>query len=118
MKSNGYFQIKAQTKNKDVNESKQVALETLKKFLAEPVDQERFDDARDNIIGGFALETSSNSNILTYLSVIGFYDLPLTYLDDFISYIEKTSPDSVQDSFKRLINTDNLVILTVGKTQP
>ncbi len=118
MKSNGYFQIKAQTKNKDVNESKQVALETLKKFLAEPVEQDRFDDARDNIIGGFALETSSNSNILTYLSVIGFYDLPLTYLDDFISYIEKTSPDSVQDSFKRLINTDNLVILTVGKTQP
>ena len=117
MKSNGYFQIKAQTKNKDVNVSRQVALETLEKFIKEPVDQERFDDAKDNIIGGFALETSSNSNILTYLSVIGFYDLPLTYLDDFISYIEKTSPDSVQDSFKRLINTDNLVILSVGKTQ-
>src|SRR6056300_1392544 len=48
MKSNGYFQIKAQTKNKDVNVSRQVALETLEKFIKEPVDQERFDDAKDN----------------------------------------------------------------------
>ncbi|NBQ34473.1 MAG: insulinase family protein [Gammaproteobacteria bacterium] len=50
MKSNGYFQIKVQTKNKDVNVSRQVALETLRKFLAEPVDQERFNDAKDNIL--------------------------------------------------------------------
>jgi zinc protease len=33
MKSNGYFQIKAQTKNKDVNVSRQVALETLRSLL-------------------------------------------------------------------------------------
>jgi hypothetical protein len=40
-----------------------------------------FQDGKDNIIGGFALQTASNANILTYLSIIGFYNFPLDYLD-------------------------------------
>jgi hypothetical protein len=38
---------------------------------------EKLQDGKDNIIGGFALQTASNANILTYLSIIGFYNLPL-----------------------------------------
>jgi len=114
MKSNGYFLIKLQTKNSQTQQAKNIALTTLKNFINNPIDAQKLQDGKDNIIGGFALETASNLNILTYLSIIGFYDLPLTFLNDFIAKIEKIDTKDVQKAYKRLINMDKLVVLSVG----
>jgi zinc protease len=49
----------------------------LNNFINNNIDEQKLQDGKDNIIGGFALQTASNANILTYLSIIGFYNLPL-----------------------------------------
>jgi zinc protease len=117
MQSNGYFLLKLQTKNKQANEAKDIAIETLKKFINNPISTEQLKDGKDNIIGGFALETASNANILTYLSIIGFYNLPLDYLSSFTDKIEDISIKDIQSAFNRLIDMNNLVVLSVGQSK-
>ncbi len=117
MQSNGYFLIKLQTKNSQADQAKKVALETLKNFRNNAIDPQKLQDGKDNIIGGFALETASNANILTYLSIIGFYELPLDFLGTFIDKIKPISAYDIQKAYKSLINMDKLVVLSVGATK-
>ena len=115
MQSNGYFLLKLQTKNQQTSAAKNIALQALKDFISQPIDEAQLTHGKDNIIGGFALETSNNSDILTYLSVIGFYDLPLDYLANFVTHIKDISAKDIQTAFNRLIDMDKLIILSVGK---
>lgn len=115
MVSNGFFVIKLQTKNEQAEKAKKITLEALKNFVKNPIDAQKLQDGKDNIIGGFALELASNANILTYLSIIGFYDLPLDYLSSFTDKIKDISAQDIQTAYDRLIDTEKLVILTVGR---
>ena len=114
MKSNGFFLINLQTKNSQADQAKKVVLETLKNFRNNEIDPQNLQDGKDNIIGGFALQTASNANILTYLSIIGFYELPLDYLSSFTNKIKDISAKDIKNAYERLINMKKLVILTVG----
>jgi len=114
MKSNGFFLIKLQTKNSQTQQAKQLVLNTLENFIKKPIDPQLLQDGKDNIVGGFSLETSSNANILTYLSIIGFYELPGNFLSSFTKKIDAISEKEVQSAFRRLINLNKLIILSVG----
>lgn len=114
MQSNGYFLLKLQTKNATADAAKNIALKTLKDFISQPINTPQLQDGKDNIIGGFALQTASNANILSYLSVIGFYDLPLDYLNTFTDKIKNISAQEVQNAFNKLIDMDKLIVLSVG----
>ena len=115
MQSNGSFIVKLQTKNAQASEARKIAIQTLNNFINNNIDEQKLQDGKDNIIGGFALQTASNPNILTYLSVIGFYNLPLDYLDIFTDKIKGISTQDIQNSFAHLINTDKLIIVSVGQ---
>lgn len=115
MKSNGSFLIKLQTKNDQANQAQKIAIKTLKNFLNHPISKQQLQDGKDNIAGVFALEMASNANILTHLSIIGFYDLPFDYLNRFTDKIENISTKDIQMAFSRLINMDKLIILGVGQ---
>jgi zinc protease len=115
MQSNGFFMMRMQTKNSQTEEAKKIAIRTLEYFISQPMTQQQLQDGKDNIIGGFALETASNANILTYLSIIGFYNLPLDYLSGFTDKIKDISAEDIQKSYERLIDMDKLIVLSVGK---
>ncbi len=115
MQSNGSFTMKLQTKNAQANKARKIAVQTLNNFINNNIDKQKLQDGKDNIIGGFALQTASNANILTYLSIIGFYNLPLDYLDTFTDKIKDISTQDIQNAFAQLINTDKLVIVSVGQ---
>ncbi|CAC9508214.1 FIG015287: Zinc protease [uncultured Gammaproteobacteria bacterium] len=115
MQSNGSFIMKLQTKNAQANKARKIAVQTLNNFINNNIDKQKLQDGKDNIIGGFALQTASNANILTYLSIIGFYNLPLDYLDTFTDKIKDISTQDIQNAFAQLINTDKLVIVSVGQ---
>ncbi|MDC0903974.1 pitrilysin family protein [Candidatus Thioglobus sp.] len=115
MKSNGFFLINLQTKNSQANQAKKVVLETLKNFRNNEINPQNLQDGKDNIIGGFALKTASNANILTYLSIIGFYDLPLDYLSSFTNKIKDISAKDIKNAYERLIDMDKLIVLSVGR---
>ncbi len=114
MQQPGAFQIGLQTKNEQVDEALRVVRKTVRDFVANGVTEAELRAAKQNIIGGFPLRIDSNRKILDYLSVIGFYHLPLTYLDDFQARVEQVSARSIHEAFRRRINPDAMATVMVG----
>lgn len=60
------------------------------------------------------MRIDSNKKILGYLSMIGFYELPLTYLEDFNKQVGDITVEQVNDAFKRRVNVDQFATVIVG----
>ncbi|HLP98696.1 MAG TPA: pitrilysin family protein [Sideroxyarcus sp.] len=114
MQQPGAFQIGLQTKKEQADESLRLVRQTLRTFVDKGVTEKELRAAKQNIIGSFPLRIDSNKKILDYLSVIGFYELPLTYLDDFTVRVKKVTTKQVRDAFKRRIDPDALATVIVG----
>lgn len=110
----GPFQIGLQTKREQANDALKVVNETLTRFIQNGVTEEELKAAKSNITGGFPMRIDSNNKILDYLSVIGFYKLPITYLDDFNKEVNKVTAAQIKDAFNRRIKTDDFVSVIVG----
>ena len=110
----GPFQIAVQTKKQTTQDALKVAQDTLAKIVSEGPTPEELDAAKQNIIGGFPLRIDSNKKILDYLSIIGFYRLPLTYLDDFPVQIERLTLDQIKDAWRRRIHPERMVTVVVA----
>jgi zinc protease len=114
MQQPGAFQIGLQTKKEQVDEALQVVRKTLRDFVDKGVTEDELRAAKQNIIGGFPLRIDSNRKILDYLSVIGFYELPLTYLDEFQARVEQVDVRAINDAFRRRIDPDAMATVIVG----
>ena len=110
----GPFQIGLQTKRDQADAALTLVRETLDKFIKDGVTEAELKAAKQNIMGGFPMRIDSNGKILDYLSMIGFYHLPLTYLDDFNQNISKVTTAQIKDAFSRRINPNNMVTVVVG----
>lgn len=117
MQQPGAFQIGLQTKKEQADESLRLVRQTLRTFVDKGVTEKELRAAKQNIIGGFPLRIDSNKKIIDYLSVIGFYELPLTYLDDFTTRVDKVTTRQIHDAFKRRIDPDALATVIVGASE-
>jgi zinc protease len=114
LKQPGPFQIGMQTKKQDADTALKVARETLVNFIKTGPTAAELKQAKNNIILGFPLRIDTNREILDYLGVIGFYDLPLSYLDDFTHQVDKVTAREIQDAFKRRVDPDKMATVIVG----
>ena len=110
----GPFQIGLQTKKDQADDAMKVVNETLGKFMQNGVTDKELKAAKSNIIGGFPMRIDSNSKILDYLSIIGFYKLPANYLEDFNKQVAKVTTAQIKEAFNRRVKPDNFVSITVG----
>jgi zinc protease len=88
--------------------------ETVETFIENGPSQAQIDDAKQNITGGFALRVDSNSKIADYLAVIGFYNLPLDYLEQFNEKINAVMLADVKTAFKKRVHPDKMLTVMVG----
>jgi zinc protease len=56
----------------------------------------------------------SNSDVLNYLSLINYYNLPQDYLNTFTSRISNITKKDIMKSFKDEIDVNKLITLVVG----
>jgi zinc protease len=110
----GPFVIGAQTQRAQAGEALQAMLATLRKFVDEGPTEAELAAAKQNVVGGFVLRVDSNEKILEYLALIGFYDLPLDYIERFPREIEKVTRQQVRDAFRRRIDPARMVTVVVG----
>lgn len=110
----GPFLMGLQTKNDQADQAREVMLDTLRRFIESGPSEAELTAAKKNITGGFPLRIASNSDIVGYLAVIGFYDLPLDYLDRFTDRIESVTAERIKDAFARRLHPDRLAIVVVG----
>ena len=67
-------------------------------------------------ITGLTVARSTAIIILNYVVAIGYYKLPLDYLNTFNNNIEEVTVDKIKDVFKRRLSPEKFVIVTVGKS--
>jgi zinc protease len=114
MKLPGAYQIGLQTKKNQADEALQLVDATLHEFIDTGVTKKELHASKQNIIGGFPLRIDSNKKIVDYLSVIGFYELPLTYLDDFVGNVDRVTIEQIRAAYKRRVNPDAMATVIVG----
>jgi zinc protease len=114
MAQDGPYVFGLQTRNDQLDEALEVMRDTLKTFHEEGPTQEELVAARKNITGGFALRVDSNSKIVEYLAMIGFYGLPLDYLETFNTRVEAVTREQIRAAFRRRVPVDNMTTVIVG----
>lgn len=114
MAQSGPFQIGLQTKKEQADEALKVTRDTVAEFLRDGPTAAELKAAKDNLIGGFSLRIDSNSKILQNIAAIGFYQLPLDYLDTWTAKVAAVTTAQVKDAFNRKLQMDKLSIVVVG----
>lgn len=110
----GPFQIGLQTKREQAADAIRVVGEVLDGFMKTGPTEKELASAKKNLINGQALRIDSNAKLLGYLSAIGFYGLPLTYLDDFPAKVGAVTVKDVREAFARHVKPENLVTVVVA----
>ncbi|MDD5273003.1 MAG: pitrilysin family protein, partial [Methylovulum sp.] len=111
----GPFLISLQTRNDQTAEAIKVLNQTLADYIAKGPTEAELKAAKQNINGGFAMRFDNNKKLATYVGMIGFYELPLDYLDTFQANIDKVTVASITDTLKRRVPLNLLQTVTVGK---
>jgi len=114
MRAKGPFIMGLQTKNDQTDEALKVLQNTLHDYVTKGPTEEELKSSRQNITGGFALRIDSNRKIVEYIAMIGFYGLPMDYLDTFNKHIEAINHNKISKAFKKCIFPDKMVTVIVG----
>jgi len=110
----GPFQIGLQTKRSQAKEAIAVSRDVLAGFLKDGPDAEELAAAKANLTGSFPLRLDSNKKILDNVAVIGFYGLPLDYLDNYQAKVRAVTVDDVKRAFSRYVRPADLMTVTVA----
>lgn len=114
----GPFVIGLQTAREQTDVALDVVRTVLDRFLAEGPTEEELAAARANLAGGFALRIDSNAKILGHLALIGFYRLPLDYLDHWTERIDAVTLEQVRAAFARVLDARRMATVVVGAGAP
>lgn len=118
MLSAGAFTIGLQTQRDQAGEALAVVRKTLADYVANGPSEKELAAAKRNIVGGFPMRIDSNRKIHEHLGLIGFYDLPLDYLERFVPAIEQLTAADIRAAFARMIDPARVVTVVVGAEAP
>ena len=111
----GVFVASLQTDCSQAQQALQVLTDTIQNFISEGPPAERLAAAKQNLIGGWPLRVDSNSEIIEYIAMIGFYGLPLDYLKTFPERVAAVSAEEIKDAFARRVDLERAATVVVGK---
>jgi zinc protease len=114
MREAGPYQFGLQTRNEQTEEALKVLRDTVQQFIKNGPTQQQLDAAKQNITGGFALRVDSNRELIGYVAMLGFYELPLDYLDTFKDNINAISVEQIKTVFQQLVDPEKMITVLVG----
>jgi zinc protease len=114
MRQQGPWMLSLQTATNNAPEALAVVKETLAGLLAD-IPESELQEHKDNIIGSFALETDSNKDIVGYLAMMGFYQLPLTWMEDFPKQVAALDRQQLLAVVRRHLQPEQWTGVLLGK---
>lgn len=118
MQVRGPFMINLQTRAELSEGTLKLVQGILADYLKTGPTQQELDDAKRELAGSFPLSNASNASIVGQLGAIGFYNLPLTWLEDFMQQSQALTVEQVKAAMNKHLSADKLVIVTVGPKVP
>ncbi len=110
----GPYMAGLQTRKDQSDEALKVMRDTIEAFVRDGLTDTELKAAKDNLIGGFALRIDNNRKILDNIATIGFYQLPLNYLDTWTDKVAKVTLADIRGAFRRKLVMDKMVTVIVG----
>ncbi|WP_342147257.1 pitrilysin family protein [Rickettsiella endosymbiont of Aleochara curtula] len=110
----GPFLIVLQTRRDQAAKALSLTQQTLKNFLAKGPTTQELQGAKQALIGSFPSSISSNEGILAATEKIGFYQLPLDYLDTYQQKINSVNLEQIRHAYQR-IKPEKMLVVMLGK---
>ena len=117
MQQTGPFIASLSTKNEQVEEAYTVSKEVIDEYLKTGPTAKELELAKKNITGGFPLTIDSNKKLVSTLSAIGFYSLPVDYLDTYIDRVNALDHNEVTQAMQSVLGSASRVTVIVGEGQ-
>lgn len=110
----GPFAIETQVEAERADEALEVLRGLLRQFYEQGPTEEQLEAAKLNITGGFPLNLDSNSDIVGYVGMIGFYDLPADYLETFTQRVDAVTAADIRRAFQNHLDLEHMAVIRVG----
>ena len=110
----GPFTISLQTRREATGEAVRVVRETVERFLRDGPTDAELAQAKNYLVGSFPLRLDSHRKILDQLAMIGFYRLPLDWLNTFAARVEAVTREDILRAFRSRIRPEAMHIVIVG----
>lgn len=114
MRGRGPLLAVVQTKPGAAAQSLQLLHDNIRRYVAEGSTPQELEAAQKNLTGGFALNLDSNKKILDQIASIGFYGLPLDWLDRYNARVLAVKPEDIRRAFAARVQPDRLLTVIVG----
>jgi zinc protease len=113
-KSHGKFQFVMQTKNETAAEAIRLAREEIRRIREAPVSEQELNDAKNYLVGSFALRLDTNRRVASFLAQVEYYELGLDYPERYADLIGKVTREDVQRVAKQYLQPEKLITVIVG----
>ncbi|MBW2307010.1 MAG: insulinase family protein [Deltaproteobacteria bacterium] len=110
----GSFQVVLQTKNESAGKAVELVLGEIQKIRRSPVSHKELEGAKRYLIGSFPLRLDSNTKLVSFLSLVEFYDLGLEYMERYPSIIRQVSAGEVLRAAGWYLDPDTYVLVVVA----
>jgi zinc protease len=118
MLARGPYQIGFSTRNDKARAAIDASLEVVDDTLEKGVTQDEIRLTKDNLKNSFPMGFASNAGINGLLGMMNFYQLPNTYLADYVNRIDQVTLSGVNKTLRDTLNPDDFLIVTVGQDDP
>ncbi|MBI2959842.1 MAG: insulinase family protein [Betaproteobacteria bacterium] len=110
----GPFLLGLQTRKDQTEEALAAARSVLEEFIARGPSEAELKAAKNGLGSGFPLRIDSNRKILAQLAMVGFYGLPVTWIEDFVANVRRVTLPEVKSAFARRIDLSRLATVIIG----
>ncbi|MBT5150476.1 MAG: insulinase family protein [Nitrosomonadales bacterium] len=83
-------------------------------FIDKGPSESELQASKDNITGGFALRFGSNKKIMSYVSMMAFYNYPLDYLKTYTDKVNAVTVNQITAAFKKRVELNKFSTVIVG----
>jgi len=110
----GPFIITLQTRANQATEAEGVVRNVLQEMFDGMITKKQLKETKANLIGSFAQRMDSNRERVGLMGMIGFYQMPLDYLQVWTEKVESVTLANVQDAAKAYMNPETWNLVQVG----
>ena len=111
LQDTGPFEISTFTKNQTVGQTVSETLKILSDFKANGVTSDEVDSTKGYLKGIFPSAIETPEKLAFNLMILRFYELPDTYLTNYLRNIDRISASDVNRAIKKHIDDKNLKVL-------
>lgn len=118
MLARGPYQIGFSTRNDKARAAIDASLAVINETLDKGITSDEMKLTTDNLKNSFPMGFASNAGINSLIGMMNFYQLPNSYLTNYVNRIEQVKLSEVNQTLRDTLKPDNFLIVTVGEVNP